>query len=84
MILLVDIGNTRVKWALVRGVRLGRMRARAHGGDAGVLESIVTRAPRRVSRVVAVNVAGARFERALRAAVRDRFGIRVELIQSTR
>ena len=27
MILLLDIGNTRVKWALLRGVRLGRMRA---------------------------------------------------------
>lgn len=84
MILLIDIGNTRVKWALVRGVRLGRMRARAHGGAAQVLESIVRRAPRAVTRIVAVNVAGARFERALRAAARDRFGIRPELIRSTR
>jgi len=84
MILLVDIGNTRVKWALVRGVRLGRMRARVHGGDAKVLAAIVNRAPRSISRVVAVNVAGARFERALRAAVRERFGVRVELVRSTR
>lgn len=84
MMLLVDIGNTRVKWALVRGVRLGRMRARAHGGDAKVLESIVRRAPRSVSRVVAVNVAGARFERALRAASRERFDVRPEFVRSTR
>ena len=28
--LLVDIGNTRVKWALLRGARLGRMQALAH------------------------------------------------------
>jgi len=84
MILLIDIGNTRVKWALVRGVRLGRMRARAHGGDAKVLESIVRRAPRSVSRVVAVNVAGARFERALRAASRERFDVRPEFVRSTR
>ena len=84
MILLVDIGNTRVKWALLRGVRLGRLRARAHDGQAQVLEAIVRRAPRSVTRVVAVNVAGAKFERALRAASRERFGVRPELIRSTR
>ena len=84
MILLIDIGNTRVKWAPLRGVRLGRMRARAHGGDPKVLESVVRRAPKSVTRVVAVNVAGPRFERALRAATRARFGLRPELIRSTR
>jgi type III pantothenate kinase len=84
MILLIDIGNTRVKWALLRGVRLGRMRASAHGGDAKVLERIVRRAPRGVTRVLAVNVAGARFERALRAAARARLDLRPEIIRSTR
>jgi type III pantothenate kinase len=82
--LLIDIGNTRVKWALLRGVRLGRMRARAHGGDAAVLETIVRRAPRTVTRIVAVNVAGAKFERALRRAARERMDVRPELIRSTR
>jgi type III pantothenate kinase len=84
MILLVDIGNTRMKWALLRGLRLSRMRARVHDGDPKVLEAIVRRAPRGVTRVVAVNVAGARFERALRAATRTRLGLRPELIRSTR
>jgi type III pantothenate kinase len=84
MILLIDIGNTRVKWALLRGVRLSRMRARAHDGDATVLESIVRRAPRTVSRVIAVNVAGARFERALRRAARERMDVRPEIVRSTR
>ena len=84
MILLVDIGNTRVKWALLRGVRLGRMRAKAHGGDPRILEAILRRAPRAVTRVMAVNVAGVRFERALRAASRDRFDVRPELVRSTR
>jgi len=40
MILLVDIGNTRVKWALVRGVRLGAPVAGAVGlalAMAGIL-----------------------------------------------
>jgi type III pantothenate kinase len=84
MILLIDIGNTRIKWAPLRGVRLGRMRASTHGGDPRVMESVVRRAPKGVTRVVAVNVAGPRFERALRAATRARFGLRPELVKSTR
>lgn len=84
MILLIDIGNTRVKWATLRGVRVGRMRARAHDGDPKVLEAIVRRSPLGVTRVVAVNVAGARFERALRAAVREHLELRPELIASSR
>jgi type III pantothenate kinase len=84
MILLIDIGNTRVKWALLRGVRLGRMRASVHGGKTQALESIVRRTPRGVSRVIAVNVGGARFERALKAAARARFGVKAEIVRSTR
>ncbi|HTU67097.1 MAG TPA: type III pantothenate kinase [Steroidobacteraceae bacterium] len=84
MILLIDIGNTRVKWAPLRGVRVGRMRARAHEGSPAVLDTLIRRAPRDVTRVVAVNVAGARFERALVAACKARFGFKPEIIQSTR
>ena len=36
-ILLVDIGNTRVKWALLRGGRLGRGGAIAHDGRAAAI-----------------------------------------------
>jgi hypothetical protein len=31
-ILLVDIGNTRIKWATLRNARLGRQRALAYDG----------------------------------------------------
>ena len=65
--LLVDIGNTRVKWALVRGARLSRMSALVHDGDAAAMRALVRRAPRGVRRIIAVNVAGVRFERALAA-----------------
>ncbi len=61
--LLVDIGNTRVKWALLRGARLSRMQARAHARRAAVLRAVVDAAPRDVSRVIAVCVAGATLER---------------------
>ena len=82
--LLVDIGNTRVKWALLRGSRLGRMRALAHDGKSAALRELARAAPGGVTRVIAVSVAGARFERALGAAMRARFGVRVEFIRSVR
>ena len=82
--LLVDIGNTRVKWALLRGARLARMQARAHARRVAVLRAVVRAAPRDVERVIAVCVAGATLERALGAAVRRRFGVRVEFVRSAR
>jgi type III pantothenate kinase len=82
--LLVDIGNTRAKWAVLRGARLSPARAVPHrAGDAG-LRTLVRHAPRDVSRVIAVCVAGARRERALAAAVRTRFGLRTEFIRAAR
>jgi type III pantothenate kinase len=82
--LLVDIGNTRVKWALLRGARLGRMHAMAHGGTGVTLRKLVRAAPVDLRRIVAVNVAGASFERALTAAARARFAVTPEYIRSTR
>jgi type III pantothenate kinase len=52
MILLVDIGNTRVKWAtLVRG-RIGRMKAAAHEGWTGerIARHILRAQSRRLSK----------------------------------
>ena len=82
--LLIDIGNTRVKWAMLRGVRQTRMNARAHARRAAVLRAVVDAVPRDVQRVIAVCVAGATLERALGAAVRRRFGMRVEFVRSAR
>jgi type III pantothenate kinase len=83
-ILLVDIGNTRVKWAVLRGLRVGRTHAVAHRGSAAALRTVVRLAPRDVERVVAVCVAGTLLERALSAATRQRFGVRAEFIRSER
>jgi len=82
--LLVDIGNTRVKWSVQRGARSGRAHAVTHRGEGAALVAMVRAAPAGVERVVAVCVAGARLERALAAAVRKRFGVRVEFVRSTR
>jgi|SRR6185295_11466802 len=83
-ILLVDIGNTRVKWSVLRGARAGRAHARAHRGARAALGAVVRAAPGDVERVLAVSVAGTKLERALSAAVRARFGLRVEFVSSTR
>jgi len=82
--LLVDIGNTRVKWAVLRNTRLSAARAVVHGGNADALRAVVKAAPADVERVVAVCVAGAKLERALAAAVRARFGVGTRFVRSTR
>ena len=81
--LLVDIGNTRVKWATLRGARMGPMKAALHRGNAVALRALVKSAPR-VDEVVAVCVAGAHLERALTAAIKLRFGIVPRFIRSAR
>ncbi len=82
--LLVDIGNTRIKWAMLRGRVPVSARALAHGADPGTVEGFLRRVPRDVERVVAVCVAGERFERALIQAARARFRTAPELVRSTR
>lgn len=99
-VLLVDIGNTRVKWAtLVRG-RVGRMKAAVHKGWSG--ERIARHVSaglrgatngtsrnrgagsRRIERVIVVSVAGASIDRAFTAEVRRRLGMAPELFRSER
>ncbi|MEO8016786.1 MAG: type III pantothenate kinase [Pseudomonadota bacterium] len=83
-ILLVDIGNTRVKWAILRGPSQGRMQAAAHENSGLALRALVRGAPREVRRVVVVSVVDEALSRVLDAAVRRRFGIAPEYIASTR
>lgn len=80
--LLVDIGNTRVKWALLRGQRLGLSHALAHDGRTTALAALPARVSREVTRVVAVSVAHRKLDVALDRAVRRRFGVRVEFVKS--
>jgi type III pantothenate kinase len=69
MLLLVDAGNSRIKWRVVRGERRGRMRSAPLGATLpAALRADLARLPA-AGRVVAVNVAGARFAAMLRRAV---------------
>lgn len=87
--LLIDIGNSRVKWALLRGQSLGRQQVlplRGSGATqfrqliAAALATGPSRAPRAV---VAVNVAGEARARALTAAAR-RAGLPPPLLVTSR
>jgi type III pantothenate kinase len=82
MILLIDIGNTRIKYAGLRGSHPGRAHAIVHHGDAATLRRLLAGA-RGIAGIVAVNVAGERFERALRAAAKSR-RIPLTLVESQR
>lgn len=71
MILLLDIGNSRTKWAVLSQHGLGASGARGHGGGTEVLPADIPIAP---DHVYAANVAGPRIADALRTAVQSRWG----------
>lgn len=70
-VLLVDIGNTRVKWARLDATRLSRGKAAVHcGWRAGDYARRLLAPTRGVERVVVASVAGSTVNRALAAAAR--------------
>ena len=83
--LLIDIGNTRVKWArLVRG-KLAPQHAAAHvGWQSSDFARRVIGAPRGLARVIVVSVASSRTNGALTAAARQRADIKPEFFASER
>jgi len=69
--LLVDAGNSRLKWALLSGQRLARVQARAWpAGDPAALLARVLRSAGKIEALYVCNVAGTAVARALRAAAR--------------
>lgn len=79
--LLLDIGNSRLKWAQVREGRLHFGDAIAHGGDAAA--AIAGIPLPRVDAVWAAQVLGPAPEAALTAAVQARWGITPRLARSS-
>lgn len=84
-ILLVDIGNTRVKWARLVEGELTRQRAAAHlGWTSRDFARRVIGAPRGLTRIVVVSVAGKRINALFSAGARERAGIKPEFFASAR
>jgi type III pantothenate kinase len=69
-LLLIDIGNSRIKWARVVGGRRQRQRGEALRGDGATTFRSLLAAAKPGTQVLAVNVAGPGVERTLRAATR--------------
>jgi type III pantothenate kinase len=83
-VLLVDVGNTRIKWSVLRGEKLGRQKALEHAGVTGRDLERQLFATRGVNRVVVACVGSTRVKRLLAAACRRRTGLQAEFVVSAR
>ena len=87
-ILLVDIGNTRVKWTTLDDGRIGRQKAIAHVGWSGqdIARHLLgqPRQAKKIERVVIVSVAGPRIDRGFTAETKRLIGIKPEFFASAR
>jgi len=85
VVLLVDIGNTRVKWARLVHGRLTRQRAAAHvGWRSDDFARRVIGVPRGLARIIVVSVASSRTNALLAKAARQRAGLEPEFFASAR
>ncbi|MGD9596984.1 MAG: type III pantothenate kinase [Steroidobacteraceae bacterium] len=83
-VLLLDIGNSRVKWALMRGDRIGRQRASVPGARPGVLPAALRRAlPMHLDAIRLVSVSRKAPTRALARALRQATGVEAEVLATT-
>ncbi len=83
MILLLDIGNTRIKWMRLKDGATGRMDARVHADEQ--MKSAITAAfdGPAPERVVACNVAGPLVGKALSEYCHEKFGLNPEFLISS-
>jgi type III pantothenate kinase len=73
---LVDIGNTRIKWALYDGRRLTRHGSAVHrGATDAAIAAFAAALPADVARIMVANVAGEALASALRSAVDARVAL---------
>jgi type III pantothenate kinase len=84
-VLLIDIGNTRVKWARVVNGRLMRQRAAAHAGweSEDFARRVIGRA-HGIERVIVASVAGAQIDRRVSAAARASGAVAPQFVVSAR
>lgn len=84
MDLLVDIGNSRIKWASLNAGELIDVHAIEHCGDAGAVDTILNRIDAPPGRVLAANVAGDVLAPRLAAAVNEKWNQSVQFAVTQR
>lgn len=83
MMLLVDIGNTRIKWGLSQGREIAATDAVVHAGQTSAqIWPAAWHALTRPARVVVANVAGASIGESLRAYCQEHFQLTPEFVTS--
>lgn len=84
-VLLIDVGNTRIKWARFDGARLGRQRAAAHSGwsSADYARKVIG-SGRRLDRILVSSVAGEQTKGRLTLAARRAGAPAPEFVTSQR
>ncbi len=83
MKLLIDIGNTRLKWAYEESGRLLLPGSRIHRGAAQTeIAEFVAELQQIPDSAAALNVAGSTIENELRSAIRSRFGIGLQMVRT--
>lgn len=84
MILLIDVGNTRFKWATLEAGELSPQRAIPHRNrDVAELAGAALQGLLKVERILVSNVAGADFARDLSAAFERALKLQPEFIRAT-
>ncbi|HKE94218.1 MAG TPA: type III pantothenate kinase [Povalibacter sp.] len=84
MILLLDIGNTRLKWTTLVASALAAQQAESHAGwNAARFTDVVLTSLPRPERVLVSNVGGAGIGGIVRDAIRQCWGVEAEFIVST-
>jgi len=83
MIVVVDIGNARIKWALAEHDELSSTGAALHLHEPQqALEAMFGALPGEAERVVATNVAGKKIGDSFAQGVADRWGLQPEFIET--
>src|SRR6204780_660220 len=84
MILVIDVGNTRMKWAWLTNTGLSDQQAVVHrDAKPGIWTAALFDSGQKPSRVLVSNVAGPAMAKTLTTLIKKRFGVRVEFITAT-
>jgi type III pantothenate kinase len=85
MILVIDVGNTRLKWAWLSPTGLSDQQAIVHrGAKAKIWTTALFDAGMKPTRVLVANVAGPEMAKTLASLAKKTFGIKVEFVTAAR